>query len=428
MKFITQPIEILFAAVFILITQGVFWPPLSYLSGKAAPLDASDPISATAHAVLILFLAVVGVVRWPAMRDAGRSAWLLLLLVGLAYLSAFWSDAPELVLRRATTLGATTLFAIYLAARFEMERLVAMLVKLGALAASASLVVMAVTPQLGLSGNVDYPSAWRGIYTAKNILGSMCGFGVIIAAYALWRGYGSRLIAAALVPADLLLLYMSQSATPLTLLLAAAYAAIVAAAFRQRSGAGFVAGFALIVMGILGVGLLAVGWTEFLAMLGRNPTLTGRSEIWDTIINYIGRRPWLGYGYGAFWRHDAVEARTIWGTFFWTVPHAHNAWLEIGLGLGIVGMAGITLLWLAAFYRGIRVLTLPRAQHAPFCLSLLVAILVVNLTEYEFLRPDTFLWVLFCIAYVHLGQEAAGAGRLRRSPTPVRAERRSLDN
>lgn len=243
MKFIARPLEILFAALFLLITQGVFWPPISYLSKKAAPLDASDPISATAHAVLILFLVVVTVARWPAMLDAARRAWLLLLLA-LAYLSAFWSDAPELVLRRATTLAATTLFAIYLVVRFEIPGLVSMLVKLNALAVAASFAVMAVAPQLGLSGTEDYPNAWRGIHTAKNVLGSMSGFGVIIAVYALWRGYGSRVIAAVLVPADLLLLYLSQSATPVIVLFAAAYAAVVAGAFRQRTGAGFAAGSA----------------------------------------------------------------------------------------------------------------------------------------------------------------------------------------
>jgi O-antigen ligase len=419
MKFIAQPLEILFAAVFLLIIQGVFWPPISYLSTKAAPLDASDPISATAHWLLIGFLVAVVAAHWPAMRDAVRSAWLLLLLVGLAYLSAFWSDAPELVLRRATTLAGTTLFAIYLAARFELARLVAMLVLLNAAAAIGSFVVIAIAPQLGMSGNVDYPNAWRGIYTAKNILGSMCGFGVIIAVYALWRGYGSRLIAAALVPANLLLLYLSQSATPLIVLLVAAYVATAASAFRIRGSAGFVTGFVLLLIGLLGVGLLAVGWTEVLAMLGRSPTLTGRSEIWGTIIDYIGRRPWLGYGYGAFWRQDAVEARTIWGIFSWTVPHAHNAWLEIGLGLGIVGMAGITLLWLAAFTRAIRVLRLPRAQHAVFCLALFAAILVVNMTEYEFLRADTFLWVLFAIAFVYLGREAAAHRAARAAVAPA---------
>ena len=85
---------------------------------------------------------------------------------------------------------------------------------------------------------MDYPTAWRGVYTAKNTLGGMSAFGIILAVYALRHGYGSRLIAAAVIPANLALLYLSQSATPLMLLLGAAYVAVAASAFRKRNAAG----------------------------------------------------------------------------------------------------------------------------------------------------------------------------------------------
>ena len=135
------------------------------------------------------------------------------------------------------------------------------------------------------------------------------------------------------------------------------------------------------VIGLLGVGLLVLGWADLLTTLGRSATLTGRTRIWQMSLDNIAQRPWLGYGFGAFWRSGEVEARTMWQILHWIVPHAHNLWLEIGLELGIVGMTGITLLWLAAFYRGIRVLGAPGARHAVFCLAMLTAILVENLTE-----------------------------------------------
>lgn len=423
MQYIARPIETLLAAAFLLVMQGVLWPPITYFSKKSARLDASDPISAAMHAALIGFVIVVALVRWRAMREALRSAWLLLLLVALAFLSAFWSDAPELVLRRSTTLAATTLFAVYLAARFELGDLVALLVKLNVIWAVGSFVIAVAAHHLVMSGNVDYPTAWRGVFTAKNVLGSACGFGIIVAVYALWRGYGSRLAAATIIPANLLLLYMSQSKTPLVVLCAAGYVALTAAAFRRRDGAGFMTGFVLLVAGIAGLGALTVGWQDILVLLGRDTTLTGRSDIWETVLEFIGRRPWLGYGYGAFWRNDAVEARAIWGMLFWTVPHAHNAWLEVGLALGIVGMGLVSLLWLAALFRAVRILTLPAARHVVFCLALFVAILVENLTEWEFLRADADLWVMFCVAFVYLGCELtarrAAAGTAVPKPRPA---------
>ena len=141
-------------------------------------------------------------------------------------------------------------------------------------------------------------------------------------------------------------------------------------------------------------------------------------------LDNIAQRPWLGYGFGAFWRPGEVEARTMWQMLHWIVPHAHNLWLEVGLGLGIVGMTGITLVWLAAFYRGIRVLTAPGARHAVFCLAMLTAILVENLTEYEFLKAGSLYWVLFVAAFTYLGREALAARAAARAAAGSRPARR----
>jgi O-antigen ligase len=422
MKFIATRLEFLFSLTFLWIVSGIFWPPFSYFNkGAAVRLDASDPSNTVAYAIFAAFLAVVAIVRRDEMLRGLRSAWPVLALVALAYLSAFWSGAPDLVLRRATTLAITTLFAIYLIVRFDLGRLVAMLVKLNAVAVVGSFAVAAVAHHLVVMGTTDYPTAWRGVYTAKNTLGGMSAVGILIAVYALRHGYGSRLIAAAVIPGNLALLYLSQSATPLLLLLVTAYAAVTAMAFRQRNAGGFAIGLVMVLVGMLGVALIAVGWTDVLSALGRSATLTGRTRIWQMSLDNIAQRPWLGYGYGAFWRPAEVEARTMWQMVQWIVPHAHNLWLEVGLQLGIVGMTGVTLVWIAAFWRGIRVLTAPAARHVVFCVAMLVSTLIGNLTEYEFLRAGSSDWVLFVIVFTYLGREALAARVAAAGRRPVGA-------
>jgi exopolysaccharide production protein ExoQ len=419
MKFIATRLEILMSWAFLWICTGIFWPPLSYFKMAPTPrLDASDATNLIAYALFAGFLALAAVFRRKDMLRGLRLAWPIFALLALAYLSAFWSDAPELVLRRATTLAITTLFAVYLIVRFEFGRLVSMLVKLNAIAVLGSFAMAALAHRLAVDGSIDYPTAWRGVYSAKNSLGAMSAFGTILAVYALRHGYGSRLLAAAVIPANLVLLYLAQSATPLMLLAAAAYVAILASAFRQRNAGGFAIGFVLAVVGLLGLALLVVDWTDVLTVLGRSATLTGRTRIWRMSLDNIAERPWLGYGFNAFWRPGEVEARTMWQQLHWIVPHAHNLWLETGLGLGIVGMTAISLVWLAAFSRGIRVLTAPAARHAVFCLAVLIAMLIENLTEYEFLKAGSLYWVLFVVAFTYLGREVLAA---RAAASPRRA-------
>jgi O-antigen ligase len=426
MNFICRQIEVVVSVAFLCIAEAILWPPGSYFSNSGTPtFDVSDPLNLAVHAALLGFLAIVMVVRRHEMLAALRVAWLVMLLVALAYLSAFWSPAPDLVLRRSTTFAITTIFAIYLAVRFDLGRLASILVVINAFAAVGSLVELAVARNLATNATIEYPHAVRGVYSDKNTLGGLMAVGIIVAFYAWRRGHGSRLLAALVIPANLLLLYLSQSATALIVTTAGAYVAATASAFRLRNTIGFVAGFVLLIAGVAALGMLAFGWSDLLEALGRSATLTGRLPIWRLSVHFIEQRPWLGWGYGAFWRHASVETRTFWTALHWPVPHAHNGWLEVGLELGGLGIAGITVLWLAAFWRAVRLLNAPAARHVVFCLAMLAGTLIENLTEYEFLRADCFYWIFFVTVFVYLGRERAAYRRAkpaeRRPPVPLPA-------
>ena len=48
------------------------------------------------------------------------------------------------------------------------------------------------------------------------------------------------------------------------------------------------------------------------ADVGKDATLTGRTDLWNVAITMIARRPWLGYGYGGFWRGWTGESAEFW--------------------------------------------------------------------------------------------------------------------
>ncbi len=66
-------------------------------------------------------------------------------------------------------------------------------------------------------------------------------------------------------------------------------------------------------------------------------SLTGRLPIWQAISGDIAKQPFLGYGYGGFWTDQQV-----WDYSFirhWEFNHAHSAYLESLLNLGLVGLS-----------------------------------------------------------------------------------------
>jgi len=400
--------------VYLVLFAGIMWPPDAYFSGAmVTPQGASNIYDFLEFATLLPFLGL----GFLALRRQAPlvliSAWPMLALCGFAFLSAYWSDDPSIVVRRAGTATLSTLFGVYLAARGDFAELIAALVKVYALAAIASFVAIVALPQAATVTGEYYTHAWRGAFTDKNELGMACGEAIMLAVYA-WRGrYGPRWLAGATFGAYLVLLYGSQSKTPIVFMMAALYAALIVLALRRRSAAGLITGYALLVTGIVGSAILAMTWQDVLLALGRDPTFTNRTRIWQLALEYINYRPWFGYGFGAFWREQSEDAQVFWVALGFKTPHAHNSWLEMALGIGVVGVGIATLGWFAALYRTLRVAAAPHAEHVAFCLAFLAAIFFENLSEYEFFRPGRLMWALFVAIVVYLGREVAIARESR---------------
>ena len=392
--------------VFLVLFAGIMWPPDAYFSGAmVTPQGSSNIYDFLEFAILVPFLAIGFFVRRRDLPQLAACAWPVLALALFAFLSAYWSDDPALVVRRAGTVTLSTLFGIYLVARGDFAGLVATLVKVYALAAIASFVAIVALPQAATVTGEYYTHAWRGALTDKNELGMACGEALIFAVYAFRRRYGPRWLAGFTIAAALVLLYGSQSKTPIVFMMAALYAARVVIALRRRSAAGLVIGYALLAFGIAAGGLLAVSWQDALLSLGRDPTFTNRTRIWQLALEYIAKRPWFGYGFGAFWREQSDMAQTFWAALGFKTPHAHNSWLEMALGIGVVGVGIAALGWLVVIYRTLRVAAAPHAEHVAFCLALLAAIFFENLSEYEFFRSGRLMWALFVAVLVYLGRE-----------------------
>jgi len=104
---------------------------------------------------------------------------------------------------------------------------------------------------------------------------------------------------------------------------------------------------------LLFFGLLLMFPTSFvqIILLGRVEhvcTLTNRLPLWKTLIDYIGKRPFIGYGFNSFWSTNKnFKLYNIFGDFPF---HSHNTYFELLLGAGIVG----TLLYLYIFIKAMK--------------------------------------------------------------------------
>jgi len=125
---------------------------------------------------------------------------------------------------------------------------------------------------------------------------------------------------------------------------------------------------------------------EFLELLGRDPTLTTRTEVWPVLLSYQ-QSPVLGPGFKSFWAGERLkEMLSEYG-----IIQAHNGYLETYLNGGFVGTGLLVLFLLSGGSRILKSLLLGR-EAAGVRLMFWVVAVIHNFTEASF---NTFepLWL-----------------------------------
>ena len=133
--------------------------------------------------------------------------------------------------------------------------------------------------------------------------------------------------------------------------------------------------------------------------LGRDVTLSGRTLIWNAVLEQIWPHPWLGYGYGAFWLGWAGESGQVWLSIVtllgFVPPHSHNGFLDLWLVLGLLGVYVFAFGFLLAFLRAISCARVSRTTEGLWPLTYMTFMLMYNLTESAILQNHNVFWVLY---------------------------------
>src|SRR5439155_9069149 len=88
---------------------------------------------------------------------------------------------------------------------------------------------------------------------------------------------------------------------------------------------------------------------ELAQSVGRDPTLTGRTNIWNAVLS-THTNPILGTGYESFWLGRRLNE--VWRQAGAGINEAHNGYLEVYLNLGLIGLF-LLVVFLVASYRTI---------------------------------------------------------------------------
>lgn len=340
-----------------------------------------------------LVVAVLSVIHWQKMILGLAAVWPIVVLLVIAWLSNLWTVDAEITYRRCIALTITTLMGVYLFVRFDFEGMLKFLTVAVAIMAVGCVFWAIAVPDYGLHADADHAGAWRGIFFHKNTTGRVMVYGLAVV-MAAWVGTDlNRAFLLAVGGVVLVVIVGTTSQTTMlgTLVLGAGLIAVR----MVRGNALKSVLITLVVLTIAWHGAL-IGFATYdviLELLGRDPTLTGRTEIWLYALQYVLERPFSGYGYDAFWNGDLSPGAQY--SEYWGTPHSHNGWLEIMIALGIPAalvMLGIVLVTMA------RAIILARyyPTTAPAILIMLTcfSMLTIGMSEPVFMEKHTFDWMM----------------------------------
>jgi exopolysaccharide production protein ExoQ len=258
----------------------------------------------------------------------------VLLFVCWGAMSIFWSLDPELSARRLLGLICTTAFGFYLGLQFSMTKLLRLLGVTLAIAVIASILVEISFRWAGV-GSGSMLEAWRGIYETKNTMARIMGLGCFSFLCLFLSSERKRSWYLVWMIGALTLIALSQSIT--AVLVTAITCAIGFWHRLHLKPAAAIAGIAaLCLLGVVGAASLAGDTDAMFRFLGRDSTLTGRTYLWQLSLDAALRRPILGAGWDVFW--GTAEADRIRSLVGWDAPHGHNAFLDLWLDTGIIGV------------------------------------------------------------------------------------------
>lgn len=386
------------AGVFLLLVYSQAW--VFPLMGEQADTSQSGLIRALylpAYAAGFLLLAVAPGAAFLAVL---RQPFLIVLLL-LVAASYFWSIAPDQTVRRVFAAYCSALGGVVLASRLKWSELAELAACAMAILAVIALVAALVLPSVGVMQEI-FPGAWRGVWSEKNALGGNMALAFAIFGAAAMLNPRRALLWWGFAALGLLLTLMSTSKTSLVALVLGLGALIFVAILRRGPVTRVVMVWLAIVAAGMGLGVVLFAADAVFDLLGKDATLTGRTEIWAAAMIQIEAQPWTGYGYGVVWDDLgpwAPLAAMVRDAGF-TPQHAHNSWIEQWLGMGILGLAAFALLYAQTAI--LTVVALFRDAGAYLAAPFLIVYSLMTITESIAMTYNEFRWVLFVAIAVKL--------------------------
>lgn len=330
----------------------------------------------------------------------------LLLLPVLALISTLWSQTPFTTFESAVGIILVLLLGVFLTLRFSHEQQIRLLLMLGVAVATLSIVLVVLFPSVGVDRFYG-STVWQGICNHKNKFATTMVYLLMPALYCEVRTLHKRAMLRAYVVLVTLCVIMSQARTG-WLLLASSLSVVlfikVQARFTNKERLLWI--FVLSAVAALSIWIAFTYYAQIALLLGKDPTLSGRTEIYKAILIEVLKEPLWGYGYVAFFTGSGEWLNFALRSGLTGLGNAENPVLQIWLDLGLIGVACLFLSLFQACRNIALCLVKNPSKYIQWCTMMVFLNFAALLGGDKIMFPHTIQWLLYVVAFVGLSAEA----------------------
>ena len=336
------------------------------------------------------------------LRINGGLGYLIIFFLVWAALSIAWADDSVIELKRVVWLALFGLGALAVAERFSLRQVMFL-----AFVTCGLFLVVGVVAEIALGTFHIFQSGYRFCGTDDPNVGSW-GLATLVLTSIFLASTADRYrgIFWAMGSVGLAFLLLSRTRTSFAAVIFALGSCWFLVSSRRRKLA-FILGLIFIACSAYFTWdneRVSFAWKALL--LGREgisgtgtdtATLTGRIPVWSECLSYIVKHPLLGYGYDCFWTPQRVVDITSAVSESTAVGWAFNSYIDLVLGVGVVGAGAYAVILGLAIKRSISQVKTSGNHDYAFVCSLLIFYSIVMLTEGIASAPSMTQFTVFVL-------------------------------
>lgn len=390
--------------------------PLSFWFGMTPTENTQlegSPVDAAVFGLLLAVAVAVLIARRKGLRGLLLSNWPLLIYFVYCLVSIGWSYHPDIALKRWTkAIGDLAIVLVIVTDVHPVAALRRMVTRIGMLLLPTSVLFIRYYPEWGRGYTTDGLLVNYGVTSNKNSLGLIV---LLVSLVVLWNlrsllvhkdqpNRGKRLLGQGiLLVFGISLLVMANCSTCKACFLVGGFLILVLSRDWLARRPARVHALCLTIV-VASSAALFLGTDDVASALGRQSTMSGRTDIWAALIPLVPNAA-VGAGFESFWiSPNAQLFRRHMSNLGWyaalvkDLNEAHNGYIEIYLNLGWIGIALIAIVLTTGYRSAVKALSIDPEVSCLF-VALIVLSLFYSVSEAGF-RMMNPAWIFLLLSIV----------------------------